>query len=113
GFAIAAEFPKPQLSRNRGFVGIRIFQGANRKLIYPSQFRIKAVPLCVRGSIDAPSPGEFGRRGDILRPGGSQNSSGRLAMRWVPPTMAETSSSADPRKSAGQGRRVDASTRLR
>src|SRR5699024_6410087 len=86
GFAIAAEFPKPQLSRNRGFVGIRIFQGANRKLIYPSQFRIKAVPLCVRGSIGAPSPGEFGRRGEILPPGGSQNSSGRLSMRWVPPT---------------------------
>src|SRR5699024_2643462 len=53
GFAIAAEFPKPQLSRNRGVVGIRIFQGANRKLIYPSQSRIKAVPR-VFGDRSAP-----------------------------------------------------------
>src|SRR5690625_4625926 len=59
GFAIAAEFPKPQLSRNRGFVGIRIFQGANRKLIYPSQFRIKAVP---RVFGDRPPPGPRGSR---------------------------------------------------
>src|SRR5699024_1076146 len=74
---------------------------------------------CVRGSVDTPSPGtSVGDRDAVARwisefPGGSQNSSGRLSMRWVPPTVAETSSSAEPRKSAGQGRRVDASTRLR
>src|SRR5699024_12289236 len=31
GFATDSEFPKPHLSRNRGFVCIRIFQWVNRK----------------------------------------------------------------------------------
>src|SRR5699024_12816081 len=47
GFEIAAEFPKPQLSRNRRFVGVRIFKGANRKLIYTSKLSIKAVDIVI------------------------------------------------------------------
>src|SRR5699024_99308 len=52
-FAIAAEFPKPPLSRKRRFDRIRILQGANIKLLCPSQFRIKAVPR-VFGDRSAP-----------------------------------------------------------
>src|SRR5699024_8313001 len=46
GSATDAEFPKPQLSRNRGFVCIRIFEWVNRKFIYSSQSHIKAARLC-------------------------------------------------------------------